>query len=287
MSQQLNLSILRFCNSNERFDRWIRDGAALLNNVNIGCGINSLTFLGVFTRQQGENLVRVINRRGTTFQEMMNYVFNSNGGNPQFERRFDIRNQQQTQSFIDFLQDTLPSGSCTIAKMLRYDDNTPPDRAPLFNGGALTSGHSIIFSKNEEGVLYAIDPQQSTRRRSDDASRAFTAWSRQYYQSVCLMFSRQRLEPSVPMEVDDEPSSISLSSLPDHGQMPMDVESMVDYIDESEPMDVVDEGLGKINKKLRKIRNKIKTNKTNKIRKVKNKKIRKTRTNPYNMRRSK
>jgi hypothetical protein len=276
MSQQLNLSILRYCDSNARFQRWQRDGGALLNNRNIGCGINSLTFLGVFARQQGENLVRVINQRGTTFQEMMNYVFNSNGGNPQFEERFDIGDQQQTQSFIDFLQTTLPNGSCTIVKMLRYDDNTPPERVPLFNGGPLTSGHSIIFSK-EGDVLYAIDPQQGTHRRSDDASRAFNAWSRQYYQSVCLMFSRQHLEPSVPMEVDVEPSSISLLSLPDHGQIPMDVVSYIDE-DEGEPMDVADEGLGKINKKLR-IKNKIKT------KKIKNKKIRKTRTKPHNLRR--
>jgi hypothetical protein len=280
MSQQENLSILRSCNSNARFQRWMRDGGALLNNTYIGCGINSLTFLGVFTRQQGENLVRVINQRGTRFQEMMNYVFNSNGGNPQSERRFYIRNLHETRSFINLLQTTLPSGSCTIVKMSRYDDNTPPHLVPLFNGGPLTSGHSIIFSK-EGDVLYAIDPQQGTRRRSDDASRAFTAWSRQYYQYVCLMFSIQHLEPSVPMEVDDEPSNISLLSLPDHGQMPMDVDSVVDYIDESEPMDVADEGLGKINKKLR-IKNKIKTNK---IRKIKNKKMRKTRTNSRNMRR--
>jgi len=285
MNQQLNLSILRYCDSNARFQRWAEDGGALLNNRNIGCGINSLTFLGVFTRQQGENLVRVINRRGTTFQEMMNYVFNSNGGNPQFERRIDIRNLQQTQSFIDFLQTTLPNGSCTIVKMLRYDDNTPPERVPLFNGSALTSGHSIIFSKDEEGVLHAIDPQQGTHRRSDDASRAFNAWSRQYYQSVCLMFSRQRLEPSFPMEVDDEPSSISRLSLPDHGQIPMDVVSYIDETsngDENVPMDVLDGGMGKINKKLR-IKNKIKTKK---IRKIKNKKIRKTRTKPHNLRRS-
>jgi hypothetical protein len=285
MNQQPNLflSILRNCNPRARFDAWQRDGGALLGNRNIGCGINSLTFLEVFTRQQGENLVRVINRRGTTFQEMMNYVFNSNGGNPQFEVRFNITNVERTQSLIDFLQDdnTLPRGSCTIAKMMRYDDNTPPERVPLFNGSALTSGHSIIFSKDEEGVLHAIDPQQGTRRRSDDANRAFNVWSGHYYQWVCLMFSQQPLDASVPMEVDDEPSNISLLRLPDHGPIPMDVVSDIDEIDE--PMDV-DGGMGKINKKLRRIKNKIKTNK---IRKIKNKKIRKTRTNSRNMRRRK
>jgi hypothetical protein len=284
MNQQPNLflSILRDCNPRARFDAWQRDGGALLGNRNIGCGINSLTFLEVFTRQQGENLVRVINQRGTTFQEMMNYVFNSNGGNPQFERRFDITNVERTQSLIDFLQDdnTLPRGSCTIAKMLRYDDNISPRRMlSRFNGNALTSGHSIIFSKNDQGVLSAIDPQQNSYRQSDDAIAAFNAWSRHYYQSVCLMFSQQPLEPSVPMVVDDDDFNILLSRL----IVPMDVVSDIDETaNGTEPMNV-DGGMGKINKKLR-IKNKIKTNK---IRKIKNKKMRKTRTNSRNTRRRK
>lgn len=66
------LSVLQNCDDANRFNAWQATGGALLNNRNLGCGINSLTYLGIFTRRQGENLVNVVNARGTTFDEMMN-----------------------------------------------------------------------------------------------------------------------------------------------------------------------------------------------------------------------
>jgi hypothetical protein len=226
--QTYYLSVLQNCDDENRFNEWQATGGALLNNRNLGCGINSLTYLGIFTRQQGEGLVNVVNARGTTFDEMMNYVFNRNGGNPQYRMPASIRTVDHVQHFIDHLTNILCEGCCTVAKLMRYPDNY--QNPPLCHGEALTSGHTIVFSKNG-GILYATDPQQGTRRRSDNAAAAFAAWQRNCYREVHLMFNIQPdYRHTVPMDIDD-----AANVLPDHG--PIDDRTQIDNGD-TVPMDI-------------------------------------------------
>ena len=251
--QTLYLSVLQNCDDENRFNEWQATGGALLNNRNLGCGINSLTYLGIFTRQQGETLVNVVNARGTTFDEMMNYVFNRNGGNPQYRLASSIRTLDDVQIFIDQLTNILCEGCCTVAKLMRYPDNS--QNPPLCHGEALTSGHTIVFSKNG-GILYATDPQQGTRRRSNNADAAFAAWQRNCYQEVHLMFNIQPdNRETVPMEIDiDDAENV----LPDHG--PIDDRETV-------PMDISDGGnnkKSKNSKKTKKSKNSKKSKKSKK-----------------------
>ena len=236
--QTLYLSVLHNCDDETRFNEWQATGGALLNNRNLGCGINSLTYLGIFTREQGERLVNIVNARGTTFDEMMNYVFNRNGGNPQYRLEGNIRTVDRVQNFIDHLTNILCEGCCTVAKLMRYPDNS--QNPPLCHGEALTSGHTIVFSKNG-GILYATDPQQGTRRRSNDAAAAFRAWQRQCYQEVHLMFNIQPdNRETIPMEIGiDDAENV----LPDHG--PIDDRETV-------PMDISDGGNNKKSKNSKK-----------------------------------
>jgi hypothetical protein len=258
--QTLYLSVLQNCDDENRFNAWQASGGALLNNRNLGCGINSLTYLGIFTRQQGETLVKIVNARGTTFDEMMNYVFNRNGGNPQYRIAASIRSLDHVQIFINELTNILCEGCCTVAKLMRYQDNS--QKPPLCHGKALTSGHTLVFSKNG-GILYATDPQQGTRRRTDDAAAAFRAWQRNCYQEVHLMFNIQPdNRGTVPMDIDiDDAANV----LPDHGSI--DDRDNRDTV----PMDI-DGGKSKNSKKSKKVK---KSKRVKKSKKVKSKKSKK------------
>ena len=224
------LSKLSNCDPTERMTEWRRSGGALLNNTNIGCGINSLTFLGVFSREQGEDLVRIINPRGTTFLEMMNYVARYRNGDIQREVIFPIGNVNEVQDFINIIKTNLGQNSCTVAKMMRYPDNSnTPVRCNNVN---VTSGHSIIFgTENVSGVntLHAIDPQQNTHRRSEDARRAFRAWQSNCYTHIHVMYSGGVLQNSnqvhVPMEI-----VVNEINFPNHNHAPMETNHV--------PMDV-------------------------------------------------
>jgi hypothetical protein len=221
------LSKLSNCNPNKRMEEWRRTGGALLGNKNIGCGINSLTFLGVFTRKQGEQLVSIINPRGTTFLDMMNYVARQKNGNTQREVIFPISTVNEVQEFIYAIKTSLGENSCTVAKMMRYPDNS--NNPVLCNGVSYTSGHSIIFGV-ENDTLHAIDPQQNSFRASEDATAAFNSWQRTCYTHIHVMYSIGVLQnvnkASVPMEiVDDE------INFPNHNldNVPMEVEGGKKY----------------------------------------------------------
>jgi len=45
LNETYYLSVLNNCDQNKRFVQWQNDGGTLLGNKNLGCGINSLTFL--------------------------------------------------------------------------------------------------------------------------------------------------------------------------------------------------------------------------------------------------
>ena len=210
------LSVLTNCDDETRFQQWKDAGGALLGNKNIGCGINSLTYLGVFTRQEGAQLVPLLNARGTTFDEMMNYVYSRNQV-PQIKIQFNIDTLLGVQYFINALTDLLCEGCCTIVKLMRQpDDETAQTPA----------GHTIVFSKNG-GVLYATDPQQGNRRPSYDPHRAFAAWQRGRYWQAHVMFN---MNGNQEFSLQNNNVVEEIQSLPDHGPIddretvPMDID---------------------------------------------------------------
>ena len=54
------IAVLDNCKSEDRFKAWKDSGGTLLGQKSIGCGINSLTFLGIFDQNIGNNLVTQI-----------------------------------------------------------------------------------------------------------------------------------------------------------------------------------------------------------------------------------
>jgi hypothetical protein len=67
---------------------------------------------------------------------------------------------------------------------MRYPDTGPPVDC---NGKNLTSGHSIVFSKNGNQIT-AIDPQQMSVRENINASSSFKAWQKNCYISISLIY---------------------------------------------------------------------------------------------------
>jgi hypothetical protein len=225
------LSVLQNCNMDERYKTW---KGPLLKNKNIGCGINALTFLDVFTRDEGEQLVKIINKRGTSFEEMMNMVFNKNKTTPQTLIEYSIDTLDNVKDFFENLKNMLPNNSCTIAKLMRYPDNGTPVKC---NGGSLTSGHSIVFSKNNN-KLYYIDPQQEKLKESEDYNLTFKVWSKQCYKYVYLMFNKKQLYIT-PNYGSITNAKTSLNKLQIHEQSPMDVVVSSTKSSGQSPMDVV------------------------------------------------
>jgi hypothetical protein len=189
------------CNPKERYKQWKSDGGALLNNKNIGCGINALTFLGVFDRAQGEHLVGIISPGGTSFAEMMAFVTRW-GKHPLFEGTYPVTTEQDVIALELLLTNSqaplLSPGHCTVAKFMRYADGAAPQKC---NGQSLTSGHSVVLS-NIDGKLNMIDPQQDTFREHK-SDKAIKAWNSSCYTHVSLMFGhpeRSKMEPAKPMK---------------------------------------------------------------------------------------
>lgn len=230
------LTSISNCDSINRYESWMRHvPSALNNNKSIGCGLNALTFLGFFTIDQGTALVKVISRRGTSFQEMVNLAWNSTvmpQRNPIRGISHDISTLKSATDFINTLNQLLPDNHCTVAKLMRYPDDTPDANVPLCRGSLLTSGHSIVFAKTNN-TIYAIDPQQGSNRKHN-MEKAFKSWKDNCYTFIYLMFSRVPNPIPVPMDVDEDIEHVPLSVLPDHGE-PMDV----DDSDSENRMDVV------------------------------------------------
>jgi hypothetical protein len=224
------LTQINNCNVVQRYEEWRNLGGTLLGERNIGCGINCLTFLGVFTRVQGEDLVRNINQNtGTSFTEMMNYVRRVNIARRQNDPSFTAYNQHlqmipidgdNLRHFIVTIRAMLGTNSCTIAKLMRhpFDTNNPIN----CRGSNLTAGHSVVLSVQQNSIynnsLLIIDPQAMSMRTIEDSGRAFDslreAWNRQCYTHIALMFSfidtpinpvNQNInyaERPVPMDID-------------------------------------------------------------------------------------
>jgi hypothetical protein len=236
MSQfQLHLARLDNCNGEKRYDAWKKaisddnakngrpNNCALLGNTNIGCGLNSLTFLGIFTVDQGKSLVASINANGTSFDQMINYVRMANGHKHVYQKvDFPISTKQEMTDFLDRLTTELPNNSCTVCKLHRHPD---PKKRALPQCEKFTIGHSVVFSKDDNGVLYTIDPQQCSYRQRDDG-KIFSSWSQNCYIQATLMFVAS-LQPPPPLKKVTNLQKISqyIANNVNYGEAPMDVVS--------------------------------------------------------------
>lgn len=181
----LKLAVLRNCVSDKRFNRQKLTGGALLGRKDLGCGLNALAFLSVFSRKQGEFLIKNIKPTGTSFLEIMNFVTSLNGYKTEFkEISVDISNPHKIISFFNELYNQMPENSCTIAKLMRNPNIN--QRSPKCRN--FTIGHSLIFSK-EGGKLYTIDPQQGTKRerKQNSDEKVIKSFQNNCYISVKLV----------------------------------------------------------------------------------------------------
>jgi hypothetical protein len=206
------------CNFRARFQQWQDDGGTLRGNRNIGCGLNSLAFLGIFTRQQANALLDMIDPNGTTFQQMINYVYaHLQGLVPLLERRIPLTTEQEVQQFFNILLQDLPDNSCTVVKYLRYPENIPRHMSPPCNGiQGLTSGHSVIFSKNGNSIT-SIDPQQMNIRENIDAAASFPYLQRHCFVEVSLIYGfTQNIQPAQALQVMQYPvqEDVDMPDLP-------------------------------------------------------------------------
>lgn len=182
-----NKTKIEFKNKQNKIVEW----KPLTDKTSIGCGINSLTFLGVFTRELGIKLVNNINFTGTSFIEMM-YYLKEISDKPTNLKEYvtDVTTVEKLTDFLNTLFSEMPENTCVIAKLNRGQD---------------ILGHSVIFSKQkEEGVntLYTIDPQLGSIKKRDPLTsdiKIFNAWNKDpqhKFISVSLIF-----EESLPNSI--------------------------------------------------------------------------------------
>lgn len=142
------------CNAADRMEKWRASGGTLNNNRNIGCGINTLTFLGVFDRATGQRMVTALASdpasTGTSFLDIMRYVTRHAGLAQRGERINELAGYINTtvllREFISWIDAALPINACTIIKTNRDLAGELP-------------GHSFVISKDSAGTMYVVDPQ--------------------------------------------------------------------------------------------------------------------------------
>lgn len=175
------LLVFSNCFGNSRFSQWNSSGGTLLGKKSIGCGINTLCFLGIFTKELGEHLVRNIVPNGTTFLEMLHYLNELSNINTIYtEHVYNLSTVDDVTTILNLIYKTIPDNSCTIVKL---------NRAPEF------LGHTIVFSK-ENNVLYTIDPQDMKKwERIDDSQdlRIFNAWKGSNFISISLVYNSESM----------------------------------------------------------------------------------------------
>jgi hypothetical protein len=157
------------CDAKAKFADWLRSGGTLLKNPNIGCGINTLTMLGVFSRKYGEEMVRGLasdpQRRGTTFFQIMQYVFHRNGRNhPMNELTGYIDTPSRLNHFFQWLYLKMGVDTCIIVK---FNRELQPD----------VLGHTVLVHKDETGSMTIYDPQAEREiPLTVDSTPLFNSW---------------------------------------------------------------------------------------------------------------
>ena len=182
-----NIVTVGRCNDAARFQSWSKEGA-LNNDKSIGCGINALTYLMVYDYAEGEIKALQVNRsEGTTFMEIMQEV--SRKANIRIQEVFlNVSTVSNLQWVERVLRDRLPNDSCTILKWNRFPKEIRPASCRNF-----TPGHTQVLSKDSEGQLWLVDPQQGTRRQWSDSVKLFNkVVNKNCYMNVSLIFDLTR-----------------------------------------------------------------------------------------------
>jgi len=178
-----NIVTVGRCNDASRFQAWSKEGP-LNNDKSIGCGINALTYLMVYDYAEGEKKALQVNRsEGTTFMEIMQEV--SRKANIKIQEvLMDVSTMSNLQGLEQVLRQHLPNNSCTIVKWNRFAKEIRPASCRNF-----TPGHTQVLSKDSEGRLWIVDPQQGTRRQWIDSAMLFNkVVNKNCYKNVSLLF---------------------------------------------------------------------------------------------------
>lgn len=177
-----SLVTLPNCNAQQRFHHWKKTGGTLNGTKTIGCGINALTFLGIFSYPDGMKLVRELKNRGaksrgTSFAQMIDFVAIRTG---RFYQEMTVpiaNNSKVIYNFLEWVTSLMVDNECTITKFNRE------------NG----MGHSFVFNKDEHGYLWIVDPQNMTMERISRDNTTYsdfvTTVRNQKYVTASLMSS--------------------------------------------------------------------------------------------------
>lgn len=168
---EIPIELLAFkqCDAKAKFADWLRSGGTLLKNPNIGCGINTLTMLGIFSRKDGEEMVHGLasdpQRRGTSFFQIMQYVFHRNGRNhPMNELTGYIDSPSRLNHFFHWLYAKMGLETCIIVK---FNRDMQPD----------VLGHTVLVHKDATGSMTIYDPQAEREiPLSTDSTPLFNSW---------------------------------------------------------------------------------------------------------------
>lgn len=183
----------------------VRWECALNGKMNIGCGINALTFVDLVSSKEGQDLMNdpeTVTHKGTSFAKMMQLASKKEGVKL-YKHSYTINSEEDVEKIFISLKHHLGKDSCTAVKMMRYGDN---DTKPtLCNGTEYTPGHSVVFATDGDGKLYQLDPQQAdpdpekpdpkTRkppRLQENAKKTFSVWKNNCYVSMAVMVKKRK-----------------------------------------------------------------------------------------------
>ena len=185
------------CNIVDRLNAWITSGGTLLRNKRMGCGLNSLAFLNVITRETGEQLLNEIDlRTGTTMDQIMNLIkLKFHQQNQELITReypISVNSLDNFHKFIANIKIELPNDSCTYAKMMP-PFNFDPNPKKKFRGG-----HTILFCKDVQGYLSSIDPHQESGcylNTPEEINNFFYNKVSSFYVYISLIYGRLVVPP--------------------------------------------------------------------------------------------
>ena len=166
---------------NQENKSWAEQGGTIRGEKSIGCGINTLLYLDVIDRNQGEQMVSSlqVNRGvGTSFVDMLNSIRLKYNSPPLYELRTELGFPVSTDSlsnFFLFILNNYPDRALIMIKLNR--DN------PLF-----PLGHSVVLHKVGRSV-WTLDPQQMTERKSFDLDDPLNATN---LSKIANVFSNNR-----------------------------------------------------------------------------------------------
>jgi len=139
-----------------RWNYWKMYHGPLQERTDFGCGITALVYFGIITSQQGLHMLNNIQPEGTRFSDIVHLV-NSISSTKYTEYSFPIHDPKLKIKLLEFLQMIIKPNTSIMIKLLRVESD---DRRVVCDGDSLTSGHTCIFSKNDNNELWLYEPMQ-------------------------------------------------------------------------------------------------------------------------------